>query len=80
MAHAPNRGDRETPPRRFVRGGHREPIQGDRFAHRPDDIVVASSYESGTMLTHQIVNLLLRGADDRPAEIGTTPTITEETR
>jgi aryl sulfotransferase len=36
----------------------------DGITHRPDDIVIASCYKSGTTLTQQIVNQMVNGHDD----------------
>jgi aryl sulfotransferase len=36
----------------------------DGINPRPDDIVIASCYKSGTTLTQQIVNLMVNGHDD----------------
>jgi len=53
-----------SPTRRLVRDLHRDSTQWDSFQPRTDDIVIASSYRSGTTLTQQIINLLIHGPDD----------------
>ncbi len=51
----------EPPPRRVIRDRHRDSTQWDNIRPRPNDIVIASCYKSGTTLTQQIVNLLVNG-------------------
>lgn len=50
--------------RSVIQDRHRDSTQWDAFPPRPDDIVIASCYKSGTTLTQQIVNLLLNGTRD----------------
>lgn len=51
----------ELPPRRVLVDRDRDSRNWDTVRARPDDIVIASCYKSGTTLTQQIVNLLVNG-------------------
>lgn len=51
-------------PRTVIKERLRDSTHWDTVRFRPDDIVIASCYKSGTTLAQQIVNLLINGPSD----------------
>jgi aryl sulfotransferase len=63
--HAPPRPVRD----RVYRNHHLDSRRWDHVALRPDDIVISTSYKTGTTWTQRIVSLLLFGAGPLPASL-----------
>jgi aryl sulfotransferase len=63
--HAPSRPVRN----RVYRNHHLDSRRWDHVTLRPDDIVISTSYKTGTTWTQRIVSLLLFGAGPLPASL-----------
>ena len=56
---------------RVYQNHHLDSTRWASFEHRPDDIVISTSYKAGTTWTQRIVSLLIFGLEPLPADLGT---------
>jgi aryl sulfotransferase len=54
---------------RVYQNHHLDSTRWDTFVHRPDDIVIATSYKAGTTWTQRIVSLLIFGPGELPENL-----------
>lgn len=63
-------------PTRVYQNHHLDSTRWDRFVHRPDDIIISTSYKAGTTWMQRIVSLLILGAGPLPEKLsGLSPWI-----
>lgn len=60
----------DTPQRvRVYQNHHLDSTRWDTFIHRPDDIIISTSYKAGTTWTQRIVSLLIFGPGPLPGDL-----------
>jgi aryl sulfotransferase len=55
---------------RVYQNHHLDSTRWDRYAPRPDDVIISTSYKAGTTWTQRIVSLLVLGAGPLPSPLG----------
>jgi aryl sulfotransferase len=54
---------------RIYQNHHLDSTRWDNFVHRPDDIIISTSYKAGTTWTQRIVSLLIFGPRPLPGDL-----------